>query len=305
MRLICPNCGAQYEVPVDVIPTGGRDVQCSNCGHTWFQAHPDDDTDLAEELNQPVPDSDWEPEQDSAPETPTVPPRQHPDDAAPVAVASAPDTLPDASSQPVRQRKLDPDVADVLREEREHEARIRAEEAGALESQPDLGLTAPDEDEQARRARQARDRMARMRGEDNDGARAAAEAAAAAAAGSRRELLPDVEEINQTLRSANEPRVVDQVDRREPPENRREGGGFARGFFLIVLLVAAAVAIYVSAPQISAAVPQAAPALESYVTTVDNGRIWLDEQVTALMMRLDQMTTEVVPDADTGAADSN
>ncbi len=37
MRLVCPNCGAQYEVPDDVIPTTGRDVQCSNCGHTWFE----------------------------------------------------------------------------------------------------------------------------------------------------------------------------------------------------------------------------------------------------------------------------
>ncbi len=41
MRLTCPNCDAQYEVPDEVIPTAGRDVQCSNCGKTWFQHHPD------------------------------------------------------------------------------------------------------------------------------------------------------------------------------------------------------------------------------------------------------------------------
>ncbi|MCB2124584.1 MAG: zinc-ribbon domain-containing protein, partial [Rhodobacteraceae bacterium] len=29
MRLICPSCGAQYEVDESVIPDGGRDVQCS------------------------------------------------------------------------------------------------------------------------------------------------------------------------------------------------------------------------------------------------------------------------------------
>ncbi|MDG1102854.1 MAG: zinc-ribbon domain-containing protein, partial [Ascidiaceihabitans sp.] len=40
MRLICPNCDAQYEVPTEVVPTEGRDVQCSNCGQTWFQHHP-------------------------------------------------------------------------------------------------------------------------------------------------------------------------------------------------------------------------------------------------------------------------
>lgn len=37
MRLICPNCDAQYEVDAALIPATGRDVQCSNCGKTWFQ----------------------------------------------------------------------------------------------------------------------------------------------------------------------------------------------------------------------------------------------------------------------------
>ncbi len=37
MRLVCPNCEAKYEVPDDAIPDSGRDVQCANCGHAWFQ----------------------------------------------------------------------------------------------------------------------------------------------------------------------------------------------------------------------------------------------------------------------------
>ncbi len=37
MRLVCPNCSAQYEVDGSMIPDDGRDVQCSNCGHTWFE----------------------------------------------------------------------------------------------------------------------------------------------------------------------------------------------------------------------------------------------------------------------------
>ena len=44
MLLLCPNCGAQYEVPEDHIPKKyGRDVQCSACNHTWFQTHPAQD----------------------------------------------------------------------------------------------------------------------------------------------------------------------------------------------------------------------------------------------------------------------
>ncbi|MFY0692836.1 MAG: zinc-ribbon domain-containing protein [Paracoccaceae bacterium] len=38
MRLICPNCKAEYEVDASLLPPEGRDVQCSNCNHTWF--HP-------------------------------------------------------------------------------------------------------------------------------------------------------------------------------------------------------------------------------------------------------------------------
>jgi predicted Zn finger-like uncharacterized protein len=37
MRLVCPNCNAQYEVDPAVIPEEGRDVLCSACGHAWFQ----------------------------------------------------------------------------------------------------------------------------------------------------------------------------------------------------------------------------------------------------------------------------
>lgn len=40
MRLICPNCSAQYEIDASLIPDEGRDVQCSNCGHTWFELPP-------------------------------------------------------------------------------------------------------------------------------------------------------------------------------------------------------------------------------------------------------------------------
>lgn len=40
MRLSCPGCGAQYEVDAGAIPTEGREVQCSACGHTWFQYAP-------------------------------------------------------------------------------------------------------------------------------------------------------------------------------------------------------------------------------------------------------------------------
>lgn len=35
MRLICPRCGAQYEIEAGAIPPAGRDVECSACDHVW------------------------------------------------------------------------------------------------------------------------------------------------------------------------------------------------------------------------------------------------------------------------------
>ncbi len=49
MRLICPNCDAEYEVDDAAIPDAGRDVQCSNCGHAWFQIPPEIELALEQE----------------------------------------------------------------------------------------------------------------------------------------------------------------------------------------------------------------------------------------------------------------
>lgn len=284
MRLVCPNCGAQYDVPLEVIPEAGRDVQCSNCGHTWFQKR-------VSQAPAPGPASAPAPDE----ETPTAP---------------APDL-------PAPKSSIDPDMADLFREEREFEARQRAAEG--LETQPDLGLEPPAEDEQARRARESRERMARLKGEETTEARGRSvpppssakdaelqAAALAAAAASRRELLPDVEEINQTLRASSEPRVIDrEAGAPGGSAPRQTGNPFARGFMLMVLLAVVGVALYVFAPKLSEQVPQAAPYLETYVTTVDKGRVWLDGQVKALLTQLDQMSSEAAtPEpADAAATD--
>ncbi|WP_323770522.1 zinc-ribbon domain-containing protein [Antarctobacter sp.] len=284
MRLICPNCGAQYDVPLEVIPEAGRDVQCSNCGHTWFQKRVSQDPAV-----QSAPAS--APAPDAGP------------NAAPEPIA-APD-LPDPDL-PTPKKKIDPEMAELFREEREFEARQRAAEG--LETQPDLGLEPPGEDEKTRRARESRERMARLKGEEiaqgsgrpvpppspEDAELQAA--AVAAAAASRRELLPDVEEINQTLRASSEPRVIDRdAGTRSGGKPRQTGNPFARGFMLMVLLAVIGVGLYVGAPKLSQQVPQAAPVLDAYVATVDKGRIWLDAQVKALLTQLDQMSSEAGP----------
>ena len=37
MLLVCPKCKANYEIPLHAVPIGGREVKCADCGHSWFQ----------------------------------------------------------------------------------------------------------------------------------------------------------------------------------------------------------------------------------------------------------------------------
>lgn len=112
MRLTCPNCEAQYEVPGDVIPKEGRDVQCSNCSTTWHEAHPDHpQVKNADNLGTPVPPGAEE---------------------SGAATGVTQDTPP--------RRKVDPSVIRILLEEAEREKRARAAARGGMETQPDLGL---------------------------------------------------------------------------------------------------------------------------------------------------------------------
>lgn len=269
MRLTCPSCGAQYEVPDDVIPEDGRDVQCSNCGNTWFQ-EADVGTSpeaLAAEAAAPK-DAVWHPEVESdVADRPSVNKGAAPGDSAP--------------PTPPKRRELDPSVADILREEAELEARARKAVAGSLEEQPDLGLQEP-EDEAAKRARQAQDRMRKLRGEDPEAASAVAAASAVSdRPQSRRDMLPDVEEINQTLRASSERREVRSVQA-DLYDDEDEPGSFGRGFVFTLLIFAIAAAIYVFAPQLAETVPQLKAPLDVYVALIDDLRGWLNRQIAAL-----------------------
>lgn len=276
MRLTCPNCGAQYEVPDEVIPFDGRDVQCSNCGDTWFQDHPDnpqpsatapadlEDDDAYDDapVRKPEPDPEPEPEPEHEPED---------DDDS----DDEDDDAPEHGPEP---RGLDGSVADVLRQEAEREARLRAGNADAdLESQPDLGLEQPPNDA-SRRAAEARDRMSRMRGEDP----AKAVQAEATASESRRGLLPDIEEINSSLKSTDKAVARPGSAAAVAGDTGRKRGGFSRGFAIAVLLIVGLILIYANAPQIARAVPQIDPVLNSYVSLVDQARLWLDTQMSNL-----------------------
>ena len=289
MRLICPNCGAQYEVEDDVIPHDGRDVQCSNCGHTWFEG-PDAPSVAAEE-NEPEPAA---PEPEPSATKPPVPDTAPTEDAAPnpepVAttepepeIAAEVQPAPKANTAATPRPPLDSSIADILREEaaREEAAR-RADTDDGLQSQGDLGLTDPTPVAIAKpkpplqaAADPGQERLDRLRGSPSG---------AIPVAGARSEMFPDIEEINSSLRSSAERGPMAMLPAEEEASNRRSG---RMGFFSMLILIIILMAIYVYAEPIAQAIPALGDVLSSYVTTVDQARLWLDEKVQALLPTAD------------------
>lgn len=330
MRLICPNCGAQYEVDGSMIPDDGRDVQCSACGHTWFQLPegveppPEPELDEAaeaesgaesgaeagaeaaedaeeiveetieetleveveaeiseeisvegdnEEAGEPAvkaasEDAEATYEDFGEPDVEEEPATEPATEPAPEPTSAAAVEAPEPPTPPMPPRpseKLDENILDMLREEarRETEAR-RAEQAQALETQPELGLT---------EAAEPADRLgqrARIVPVDTDETEADMDEEIVPP-GSRGDLLPDIEEINSTLRPASEhPEAAEIAD--PVAIEARQRTGFRWGFTLMIVLAALLVIAYVFAPQIGQQMPALEPALVDYVETANKVR---------------------------------
>ncbi len=276
MRLTCPNCGAQYEVPDEVIPEAGRDVQCSNCGDTWFQHHPDhppsdevDEPETGGHAGWESPSVDVDEDQETAgrfqKEEYTEEPEKDSDHEFENAIVSPP------------RRELDPSIVDVLREEAEREQIARTGEGNGLETQPDLGLDEQG-DSGVQRSQQVASRMARLRGVPDEVGMASEQAKPDPDPGSRRNLLPDIDEINSSLNSENT-RVDMGGETTDEAQSGMstsvEKGGFRRGFVIAVLLFLVLTLLYLLAPMIEQQVPALASAMSSYVDAVNSARVWL------------------------------
>ncbi|MBS8226625.1 zinc-ribbon domain-containing protein [Vannielia litorea] len=276
MRLVCPNCGAQYNVDDSAIPEAGRDVQCSSCGHGWFQ-EPDGGRERASAAtriaSQPGPRKETTKIATGTPE---------PTPAAATPEASAPEV-----SERTGRRALDTAVMDVLREEAEREKAARAAEATPppppqpqADAEPPQEAPAPRPLAEPAPAPQPDERQvasethkAKIRGENP----VVAVAALSGRSVQRKEMLPDIEQINSTLRASADPsRTAEEAGAAEEVEQQKAKRGFRMGFGLVVLIALAAALVYVQAPRIATAVPALERPLTSYVASVNAGRRWLD-----------------------------
>lgn len=278
MRLICPNCSAQYEVPADVIPAEGRDVQCSNCQEIWFQTHPDTEpqTDVAQTLKEHF--AQTEPE--TATETQqsvTVPDPDPIDDEFEHALDQELDTIAEddpeiapAITHARSKREIDPSVADILREEAQREREQRTAET--FEHQDEFALDAdePISDPQPKKSGYIDPKLDDLDEMYKD--------TASDAPASRRDLLPDIEEINSTLR-----RDKKSAGKEEPETQAQKNASGRRGFRAAIILLLLAVAVYAYADLITSNVPQLAAYLDAYVAQIDQWRGALSDQTSGFL----------------------
>lgn len=182
-----------------------------------------------------------------------------------VPVDAAPeDHAPETASEDPPRREVDAAVLGILREEAEREVAARRQERGEpLETQTEMGLAEAAPEPPAT----AEDDAIRVAEDQLD--------EAADGPGSRSDLLPDVEEINSTLRPADQ--HEDGVGPDDPVaqemNNRR---GFRAGFVAIIAVAAVLVLAYVFASQIVQAVPAAEPIVIIYLDVADSARAGLD-----------------------------
>lgn len=261
MRLVCPNCAAQYEIDDRVMPETGRDVQCSNCGHGWFHAPAPKQT--------PAPPA-ASPFVDIDPASEDTPP-------AADSAADIQDDPPDTASRPPR--KLDDNVRDILQEEAKRELTARSAEQSPLETQDDLGLDAisaimadadkDPADDPIEASHAVSDDMQDI-GTDGepDGRPASLKG---------REALPDIEEINSTL-DAPEDGAEPAAEGSNVPVDAKSGG-FRRGFVSVVVVACVLAILYIMAPSIGERIPALQPFMEHYIDIADHVRVGLEDMM--------------------------
>ncbi|WP_209313626.1 zinc-ribbon domain-containing protein [Jannaschia formosa] len=305
MRLTCPNCSAQYDIPADMIPAEGREVQCSNCATVWFQPGSGEDADAAPEDGPRAP-SDRRPMADEATLDVLRQERAHearlraaerrrsrtlshlrdPDEAEP-ALAESGEADPSRAAAAAEWARM-ATAASVAR------ARVVPEAATEPEAPRPVPTVTDDVSEAiARTLREMALDRAKAKPEEDGLAEPPASPPRAKGEErrqARRNLLPDIEEINSSLRPDERALAAAAVEESgsemelgEPSTGRVDRrSGFNLGFVAVLLLVGIAAALYLFAAPLARTVPSLESPLANYVATVDDLRVALEARVDAV-----------------------
>ncbi len=306
MRLICPHCDAQYEVADNVIPDEGRDVQCSNCGTTWFQdsaktlaaagvlqEEPKTPEASAEPVDVPKPKAaDLSSDVPEEVEVPAQAPAENDEADAPE------DTVEEET--PVPQSTVSEESAAILREEAMRELKARLAEGSGLETQEELGIDeANAEPAPARTVEPVPVPVPVPVPGGSAGVSRDVETSEAVARTVRpnRSKLPDIEEINSTLSAASTRKALSMDEEEGAATGNSRRTGFRIGFIAAMILAVLALGTYIYAPNLAQAYPEAGPALAAYVEQTNGLRIWFDGWVNQTVQSLTSAMDSVVSDS--------
>ncbi len=243
-RLICPGCRAEYALPPDAIPQGGREVECPACGHVW-QAHPPAAAgrlDLGS-FSSKRPDDD-----------------------------QTPRPLPPART------RLSPDVLDMLKSEVDHERRLRD-----AEQQDDVRATAEEIDWPATTVTLSppSDRPAALSPPQPVVAPPAPAAPDVPPQPEMRKPELRQPELHQPELRQQAETAVHRRAAATPIRVMRHGPGFGAGMTLALLLAAAVLAVYLLAPVAEAGAWPLVGTLTAARDGLDALREWLAARVGA------------------------
>lgn len=249
IEIVCPSCGARYQVPDESIGAEGRRVTCSNCSHKWRAYR-----DAASE--EGVDSLEREPaEQAQAVEAPVVDATPEPAETAEQAAAGG------GAKSGSREEQMDAirRMLDDLKRNSEDEP--EPEPAAQRTSRPEPSPRRRDDEEEELEDAETDPLKSRIAQLDKSGR-----------AGKASERPSNYDAAK--LRRMHEKRAR-RLQRAK--ERKRRSGAFLTGFTLVTVVAATMVGLYVLHPQIVASSPDFAPAMDEYVVTVDRYRLALDE----------------------------
>lgn len=264
MRLICPNCNAQYNVDEALIPEEGRDVQCATCKKTWFQEKSFANSPL--KLTTPVTPPKHQPGErvrstrPAGPAGPAAPrktmgaaPKPEPD-AEPEYEVEAEAPLPPVNDQVDR---------DELRRAVEEELAVKSgaqDEAIADEAEPD---------EDTELLKSLREQLAEA-GTDFDSGPATSSKRSVVKAAESAGIPADELLADRSRKVAASDISIEFVE--EMNKTRPKKRGIGGGLVTALILAGIAAGTYLFRGEIAEAYPPAAPVLDQYAMTVDKAR---------------------------------
>jgi predicted Zn finger-like uncharacterized protein len=254
MRLTCPNCGAEYDVPEGLIPPAGKHVQCTACHTRWFMRGQAREELSEDQILRKL-------------ETRTTRPIAGTPGATPIPFPGMTAATPEPLAEPEPETPAEPPEETAPFDWQSPDGVL---DDTAAESEPeDAAAAGPMSLRPAAPPPVVPEAPARAPG-------SAPEVSAEAARVPQEHAVPRIG-LREAPRAPQRISIADSPAARPVPSRARRR--FLPGFILVLLIAGLAFEVYVWRDPLAAQMPAAAPAITGYADAVDAAREWLRDRV--------------------------